>query len=68
MPEKKLGIVGKVKAAAQAVVKAVTPAPPHKCDPEGWYCDCERRREINANSRRNGAGSFLGRRRNGWLR
>jgi len=52
-----------IKTAAAAVVKAVTPKT-HRCDPEGFYCDCARKAEINK-----GEGErWLGLRRGGWLR
>jgi hypothetical protein len=65
MPEKKLGIVDKVKAVADAVVKAATPKPRHRCDPTGFRCDCQRKRAINT---RSNGGGFLGPRRRNWLK
>jgi hypothetical protein len=44
--------VGKATKAVAAVAAAISPAPPHRCDPEGFRCDCARKAEVNAASSR----------------
>jgi hypothetical protein len=56
-----------VQAKAAAVVKAITPTPPHRCDPTGFSCDCARRAFYNSGAHR-GGGGWIPRRPGGWLR
>jgi hypothetical protein len=53
------------KAAIAKVQQALTPAPKHVCDPDGWDCDCLRRRAIN--TRAPGRGAWIPRRPD-WFR
>ncbi len=45
------GTKSKVASVAKKIAAATAGgSPPHRCDPEGWHCDCARRAEINGAS------------------